>query len=150
MAEQMKNPLEILHHSPEELFSRGKEYLDNFRYSDAELVFGELYRNHREFNRASGLYSSLASALYNSESLDIDDRLYKSELITDKVVRCIMELATRHSERTLSTDDLFAMELLIDRIPFEEIIIQNREEFEIVYCKFKEYCIQVFLKENKK
>jgi hypothetical protein len=56
----------------------------------------------------------------------------------------MIESIRMYAEKEISKEDLFTIETLIDRIPFQRIYIRNRNEFNKLYNKFKEDNMKVF------
>lgn len=149
----------VKQYAPERLLSLGKDLLNDSKYLKAELLFCELEK-YRKFREITNLYQGITSTLLDCElsrqfghgfntpcdkscSLNIQG-------IIRKVVSCMIESTTMHVEDTISTEDFFEIELLIDRIPFKKIPLEDKKEFEDAYCGFKEYALDVFLEEHDK
>jgi hypothetical protein len=131
-------------YSPEELLSIGREQVtDSYpNYMQAAFIFDELSKNSnggiREISR---LYKHLITSL----SYPGTQNPKIADFIVRRLINCMSESTRMHFEKDISKEDLFAIDTLVDRIVSENILIPNREEFEKIYCRFKEYTLDVFL-----
>ena len=128
--------------SEDELLSIGRRFMDNSRYSEAEIIFDMLYKK-------GGTVMKEISSMYDFLAHSLTKRI-PEDIIADGVIRCMATLTEMHAEKTLSKESFFDIETLIDRLPFRKMTIPNREEFERIYCKFKEYSIDIFLGKNRR
>lgn len=126
-------------YSTKELFSMSKKYMDDSEYLKAYILFYEL-KERKSMREISTLYSSLIPILTH----------YEEESDIDNIIQCMTLSTEMHAEGSLPKEELFNLETLIDRIPFRKMIIPYRDEFERIYCRFKEYSVKVFLEEQKK
>jgi len=156
-----KNFGDITRYSPERLLSLGKWLLEKGRYAESELFFIELEK-HSEFEELADLYDILTLSLSVSEGMKrinpwlnpfVKERDFLKENIESIVVEakyCMAKSTLLHSEEKLPSKDFLEIELLIDRIPFISMAIEGRKEFNIVYNKFKEYALEVYLNQNER
>ena len=139
--QKMKN---LGYYSPEELLRLGREYAKNENYSEAKMVFEKLSETQSNFVGISDLYKSLILAISSAKFREkIHSRGHDSEFVVEKAIYCMAESTRMHAEKELSKDDLFTIEKLVDEIPFSEMQIPGREEFERIYGKFKEYIFSI-------
>jgi hypothetical protein len=87
----------------------------------------------------------------------LEKEIIKPENIFDKLkdmsinsmVSAMINAVELYQDEIIQADDLFTVERLIDRYPFNNTPIKNREEFEKIYCRFKEYNLRLFLEDKK-
>ena len=146
MEEEMEDKLRrrIRNYSAEELLREGKKYAADSRYFEARVVFAE-GTSRKMVRETSGLYLSIILSVNSSRVVNKNNHKQDNSII-DKIVHCMMESTRMHAEKTLSNEDLFILECLIDRVPFKTMVVPNRDEFESLYSRFKEYVSNVFLR----
>ncbi len=144
----------IKYYSPEELFMRGKDYLNDGCYVEANIVFERLSKIRGKMREVAGLYNHLLSTFIQSSSAlfcqIIGDKppIEFEEEIIEEVISCMVESNMMHAEGNLSKEDLFGIEKLVDEIPYKKLRFSGKEEFEKLYCRFKEYALNVYLREK--
>lgn len=133
--------------SSESLLRIGRDLITESSYPLATQVFQELLTrpNMKEISQIY-LDATMTSSVFNDNQFS---KKYNNKLI-DKIIELLSDCTNMHSEGNLSNEDLFTLERLVDRIPFKQQTIKGRAEFERLYGKFKEYSLNVFLKESKK
>ncbi len=145
-------------YSQNKLLSLGKEALRDSSYLYAELYFEKLGESS-EFEEIASLYEGLSATLSDCEydiqlkgryhGLRDNSGSFDSEKVIENAVSCMMQSTAMYAENTLSAEELFEIELYIDRIPFNGLQIPLREEFNRIYSKFKKRCLDVFLGETQ-
>jgi hypothetical protein len=128
---------ELRDYSEDELFSMGRRFMNNSRYSEAEIIFDKLYKK-------GGIVMKEISSMYDFLIHSLTKRI-SDGMIINGVIRCMATLTEMYAEKTFSKKNFFDIETLLDRLPFRTMTISNREEFERIYSKFKEYSIDIFL-----
>jgi len=140
--------------SMEEILSIGKEYLENYNYMGAMTSFNEVKKDKKMKNLAE-MYNCLAFAIINpmveKDSVPQDFIREVDELVLNKIVYCMMESTRMYCKKEIPKEELFSIESFVDKIQFKDMIIKDREEFNRIYYKFKEYCIlDVFVGEKER
>lgn len=138
IADEAKN--KIKYRSIEDSFSIGKEYLENDDYIEAITIFDELSREDNKVKDLADIYKAVTFAIINSD-FGIENDLEKENMIAGKMVDCMKKSSDMYMEKKIKKEELFNIECLIDRVNFRNMKIKEREEFNRVYNKFKEYCI---------
>ncbi|VVB83788.1 Uncharacterised protein [uncultured archaeon] len=139
----------IQSYSPSELLNRGREYIKDSEYFDAKIVFDKLSEDSKMRNIAE-IYGMLISATILLTLLKKDDYRSSTLIMNNNLTTCMIESTRMHAEKAISTEDLFNLETMIDRIPFNKIKTYEMNDFWKFYNRFKEYNLDVFLKENEK
>ncbi len=133
----------------ERILDLGRQYIQERNYFAAESVLrnnvlSEVRGNVGDISR---LYHILISELivypfFKILNVDLGDT---TEGIINKTIECMVQSDNLYSEGKLAKQDLLVVEKLIDEIPFKQMRIANRGEFEKLYCRFKEFCLNAFL-----
>lgn len=139
---------EIKYYSPERLLVFGREYADNEIYFDASIIFTKLSKFDK-FRDVSELYKAAIISLSCANFRNLIKSNMMLDFVVKKSIYCMTESIRMHRENEISKKDLFTLERLIDRIPFKEMAFNNIEEFENIYCNFKEYNLKVFCENGK-
>ncbi|VVB83062.1 Uncharacterised protein [uncultured archaeon] len=136
-------------YSPEELvLKEPDEYLSRLE---------ELSQGEYPLRELAGLYSDVIfisnySFVKSNEGLldlsDINDLRSIEDSMCALIFNCMVESTHLHSERILEKEDLLTIEQIVDKIPFKKMKIKGKEEFDKFYCRFKEYCLEVFVGEK--
>ena len=135
------------YYTSEEILSKGREFVMNEDYIRALFVFNELYKTDKE--RIAELYNSLILVMTILKA-DEDKKLGLDNIVTEKTIDCMKKASNMYMAKVMQKEDLFNIESIIDRIPFENISIKNNAEFKRIYSKFKEYCVlNIFIGEHQ-
>jgi hypothetical protein len=141
------------------LLEVGRELVQEGDYARAEIAFNQLYKT-AQLREASKIYldllilkktilltkSSLFGKFSQKKIPDLEF-MVKCEP-ADQVLECMISSTQMYSEGKISREDLLTIERIIDETPFSEITIPNRQEFNKLYGRFKEYAYQVFSREK--
>ncbi len=132
--------------SDEELLRRGREFVSQSKFTGADVVFLEGI-TRKKIQEISDVYLSVLRT-FNflglfGKAREID------EFAIGKSLYCMAESTRMHAEKNLPDEDLLVLERLVDEVPYRRITIPNREEFQKIYERFKEYCVNVFLRNKK-
>jgi hypothetical protein len=125
-------------YSISELLTTGREFVKDSSYPSAVIVFNELAKRNFKNNRISRVYNSLIETKFH----------YLNKEVVGKMVTSMLESMRLYQEEVISKEDLFTLEKLVDRFPFRTMDITLKTEFERLYCRFKEYCLKVFVGEK--
>lgn len=129
---------------PHNILSIGRDYAKNSKYLEAKIAFDRLEKT-KGFEDLSNLYQKIILSLSSLKFRKIvHSRGYDNESLVNSAIHCMVESKRMYSEKEISKQDLFTIETLIDRIPFKTIFMKDRDEFEKLYFKFKEYNLEVF------
>jgi hypothetical protein len=137
--------IKIKYRSAEEILSMGIENATNGKYIRAMTIFEELSKIDETKKEISKLYNHIiCSIVHTSEenNFGVDD------IVLKETIHCMMESTRMYVEKEIPKEDFFNLENLIDRISFNKMKIKNRTEFNRIYEKFKEYCLDVFVGEK--
>jgi len=145
-------------YSPEELLWKGKKMAEEEDYLKSYRAFRELCSRDTPLKELATLYLQIISTEY-LKSIRKNDSLNKPESIREaikfddltikSIIECMVTATNMYQEGNLQKEDFFEIEKIIDRFPFQETIMVNRIEFQRIYGKFKEYALDVFLKDQK-
>jgi len=157
----------IKYYSPEELLSKGKEFAENSEYFKADIVFEEL-RDRKGQENTADLYLFVVSAGLGIEAkagvrlLTPQDR-YDLKIAIDQnrraldelkkfsiesVISCMVNSTMAYAEGKLPKQEVLCLEKLVDKVIVQNPDISRGEEFNKLYCRFKEYCLEVFVGEK--
>lgn len=135
----------VKNYSLDELLSMGRELVSDSRYLEAKVVFNEISKTKEmEVGYLSEIYGLLILSFVYLNSV----KKVNSNPIINNMIYCMSETTRMHSEKSIPKEDLFTIETLIDRIASKDITIPDRDEFEKIYCRFKEYVTKVFVGEK--
>ncbi|VVB83061.1 Uncharacterised protein [uncultured archaeon] len=157
----------IKYYSPEELLSQGKEFAENSEYFKANIVFEELIDREGKKELAE-LYLFIVSAGLGIEAKEglrlltpqtrsnlrlainqnrrILDNL--KEFSIESVISCMVSSRMAYEEGKLPKEEVLCLEKLVDQVIIQNPDIKQGEEFKKLYCRFKEYCLNIFVSEK--
>ncbi len=128
-------------YSSEKKFSLGKELANEEEYFSALVIFDELSKTDKK--EIADIYKPLVFSMLNLERDRSDEEITikVDDILTKRIIGCMMESTNMYAQKKISKEEFNELELLIDRIDFKNMRITGREEFNRIYCKFKEYCV---------
>lgn len=146
-------------YSAEELLLEGRRLIEK-DYHAALVMFRELseYEDKRELAK---LYLFVLNSIVHNQFKEksksifgmgneipkgIEGLIDNSNI--DSIIIGMRNSRKMHQEGELSKEDLLTIEKLVDKFPFKKTIIQDKDELEKSYYRFKEYCLEVFVGEK--
>lgn len=65
-----------------------------------------------------------------------------------KMIECMVETSNLYNDNLITSKDLYVIEQVIDKISIPSLEISDKIELERIYSKFKEFAIDVYLKND--
>jgi hypothetical protein len=147
-------------YSEQELLIKYRESLTNPARLEKIVLFEVLTEKVKDINlkRKVDLYhqADMIASIEEMKKDEVGEYLLKQvlsklpfeEVHAQKIIECMVETSMLYSEQLITNEDLYAIEKSIDSISIPNLKISNKSELERIYYKFKEFAIDVYLKEQ--
>lgn len=136
-------------YSDGELLWKGKIFAENEDYINAGITF-RLLSLRKNMRNIADLYLSITQpgTLISLEKIvpkfNAKDFVEGSEYILDSMMSGMINAMELHEDNLLPNEDLFSIEKIVDRFPFRKI--KTKPNFDRTYLEFKEYVMDIYLK----
>ncbi len=148
-------------YSEEELLIKYRDSLTNSTSLEKIILFDVLNQKVKDIStrKRLDLYNQ-ANALFSIEEIkndEVGDILLKKvvskfpfdEVYTQKMIECMVKLSNLYNEGLITNKDVYTIEGAIDKISIPNLKTSNKIELERIYSKFKEFTMNVYLKEQE-
>jgi hypothetical protein len=134
--------------SPERLLAIAKDYIKERRYDKAIGFFSKASLSQGTIGEISHIYDWIVRSI--AACSNPDRGLTLGKLLGERMDEAIIERLKHHMEKAINMnsknelpkEDLLEIERLIDKLPFNEMNFNKRNDFEKAYNNFKFYCLE--------